>query len=237
MSEKKKYRHELKYLINYQEYFLIRSRVRSVLPSDSNVDGDGSYTVRSLYFDDYNNSSYYDKYAGILKRAKHRIRIYNYSDQRINYEKKNKYGQYNHKETALITKEQFYAILSGDFEFLLKSPNSLLSKLYYECRINLLRPRIIVDYEREPYVLAAGDVRLTFDKNIRAGIDGFDIFDKDIPTIETMDPGTLVMEVKYTEFLPNIVRDILASSSALYVESSKYILCCDKMLHTRGFNT
>lgn len=236
MSETAKYRHEFKYLINYQEYLLIRSRVRNILPVDSNADGDGTYTVRSLYFDDYNNSSYYDKYAGILKRAKHRIRIYNYSDQRINYEKKNKHGQYNHKQTALITKEQFYSTLRGDYKYLLNSKSELLHRLYYECTVNLLRPRIIVDYEREPYILAAGDVRLTFDKNIRAGIDGFDIFDKDIPTVETMDPGTLVMEVKYTEFLPNIVRNILNSSTALYVESSKYILCCDKMLHTRGFN-
>lgn len=236
MAGSMKYRRELKYLINYQEYLIIRSRVKNVLSADANVNSNDSYTVRSLYFDDYTNSSYYDKYAGILKRAKHRIRIYNYSDRRINYEKKNKHGQYNHKQTELLTKDQFYAILQGDYGYLLGSTSNLLNKLYYECTVNLLRPRIIVDYEREPYVLAAGDVRITFDRNIRAGIDGFDIFDKNIPTVETMEPNTLVMEVKYTEFLPAIVRDILTSSAALYVESSKYILCCDKMLHTRNFN-
>lgn len=236
MTEMKRYRHELKYLISYQEYILIRSRIKYILSSDQNVDMDGTYTVRSLYFDDYNNSSYYDKYAGVLKRAKHRIRIYNYSDKRINYERKKKYDQYNHKQSELITKDQFYAILRGDYSHLMGSRSNLLNELYYEFAVNLLRPRIIVDYEREPYALAAGDVRVTFDKNIRAGIDGFDIFDTNIPTVETMETGTLVMEVKYTEFLPNIVRNILGASSALHVQSSKYILCCDKMLHIRSFN-
>lgn len=227
------YRHEMKYIINYQDHALISSRLKSVLSSDANVASDGSYTVRSLYFDDYNNSSYEDKYAGILKRAKHRIRIYNNSDKRINFEKKNKIGQYNHKISSLMTKEQVYGVIQGDYSVLLKNSSDLLKVFYHECVSNLMRPRVVVDYEREPYVMAAGDVRITFDKNIRAGVDGFDIFDADMPTVETMDPGLLVMEVKFTEFLPSIIRRILPSNAANYTEVSKYILCCDKTIHRR----
>lgn len=231
-----RYRHELKYLINFQEYIIIRSRVQNVLSRDANVDSTGFYTVRSLYFDDFYNSAHVDKYSGVLKRAKHRIRIYNYSEDRINFEKKNKYEKYNHKQSALMTKDLFYAILQGDYSQLLAGNSELLKAFYYECTVNLMRPRIIVDYEREPYVMAAGDVRITFDRNIRAGLDGFDIFDPNIPTVETMEPNFLVMEVKFTEFLPNIIRNILPSSAALYTESSKYVLCCDKMLHIRNSN-
>ncbi|MBE0671822.1 MAG: polyphosphate polymerase domain-containing protein [Anaerolineales bacterium] len=228
-----KYRHEMKYIINYRDHALIRSRLRNVLSSDANVEADGSYTVRSLYFDDYNNRAYEDKYAGVLKRAKHRIRIYNYSDKRISFEKKNKIGQYNNKQTAAMTKEQVDAVVRGDYSVLLSSSSDLLKVFYHECMTNLMRPRVVVDYEREPYVMAAGDVRITFDKNIRAGVDGFDIFDSKMPVIETLEPGLLVMEVKFTEFLPNIVREILSANAANYTTVSKYVLCCDKTNHRR----
>jgi hypothetical protein len=189
--------------------------------------------VRSLYFDDYYNNSYNDKYAGILERSKHRIRIYNQSDKTINYEKKHKTGPYNLKRTASITKAQFYGVLEGRYNVLLESPNTLLQMFYHECMTNLMRPRVVVDYEREPYVMEAGDVRITFDKNIRAGVGGFDIFEGELPMIETLEPGLLVMEVKFTEFLPAIVRQILPTRSANYTTVSKFILCCDKTQHLR----
>lgn len=228
-----KYRHELKFIINYREHALISSRIRNLLRSDANVDSDGSYTVRSLYFDDYYNHSYHDKYAGILERSKHRIRIYNQSDKTIKYEKKHKTGQYNLKRTASITKAQFYDVLEGHYGVLLESSSPLLQVFYHECMTNLMRPRVVVDYEREPYVMEAGDVRITFDKHIRAGVEGFDIFNDEMPMIETLDPGLLVMEVKFTEFLPNIIRRILPSTAANYTEVSKFILCCDKTHHLR----
>lgn len=231
-----KYRHELKYFISYQEYALILARVQTILSRDKNVSSDGSYTVRSLYFDDFYNNSYEEKYAGLASRAKHRIRIYNYSEQRISFEKKNKYDRYNWKQTTFMTKEQVSGILQGDYSHLLKSKDNLLMSFYYECKSNLMRPRIIVDYEREPFVMEAGDVRITFDKNIRAGIDGFNIFDRKIPTVEIMEPNYLVMEIKFTEFLPSIIRDILPSTAVNYMSVSKYVLCCDRMLHTRNSN-
>lgn len=232
-----KYRHELKYIINYRDHALIRSRLRGVLSSDANVAEDGSYTVRSLYFDDYNNSAYDDKYAGVLKRAKHRIRIYNHSDRRISFERKNKIGQYNNKQTAPMTKEQVYGVLQGNYDVLLNNSSDLLGVLYFECTSNFMRPRVVVDYEREPYVMEAGDVRITFDRNIRAGMHSFDIFDPGLPMIEALEPGLLVMEVKYTEFLPKIVRTLLSSSVANYTEVSKYILCCDKTNRLRASHT
>ncbi len=231
-----KFRHERKYLINYRDYALIKLRLRNLMPADANVDSDGSYTVRSLYFDDYYNHAYNDKFAGVQNRSKHRIRIYNYSDSTIKFEKKIKSGLYNHKLSASLTRSQFYDILRGDYEFLLKSSNSLLQIFYHECMSNFMRPRVVVDYEREPYTMAAGDVRITFDRNVRAGLMGFDIFDNRMPTIEALDPGLLIMEVKFTEFLPGMIRRILQVNPANYLALSKYIMCCDKVLHKQIIN-
>ena len=228
-----RYRHEFKYMINYQDYTLIKMRLKSLLSVDTHADSDDSYSVRSLYFDDYYNHAYYDKYAGVLNRSKYRIRIYNHSDRTINLEKKIKTGQYNYKQTAPMTKDEVHAVLQGNYECLLKSSNNLLRVFYHECMSNLMRPRVVVDYEREPYIMEAGDVRITFDKNIRAGVEGFDIFDDAMPMIETLSPGLLIMEVKFTEFLPNVMRKILPSKASEYIAVSKYILCCDKTLHLR----
>lgn len=230
------FRHELKYLINYQDYMLIKLRLRSLMPTDAYADSDGSYSVRSLYFDDYYNHAYNDKYAGVQQRSKYRIRIYNHSEKTVHLEKKVKSGQYNRKLTASLTKNQFYDILQGNYEFLLKSPNNILQVFYHECMSNFMRPRVVVDYEREPYTIEAGDVRITFDKNVRAGLEGFDIFDVGMSTTETLDPGLMIMEVKFTEFLPNVVQRILPSHAAEYIAVSKYILCCEKVMHKQITN-
>jgi len=230
-----KFRHELKHLINYREHALIRLKLQSLLSFDANTDADGSYFVRSLYFDDMYNTAYNDKYAGVQNRTKYRIRIYNNSDKTINLEQKNKRGSYNLKQTARMTKEQVYGVLDGNYEVLLQDSNNLLGVFYHECVSKMMRPRVIVDYEREPYIMEAGDVRITFDKHIRAGAENFDIFDPDLPTVETLDPGLLVLEVKFTEFLPNILRKILPlNTSAEYDAISKFILCCDKTNHIRN---
>src|SRR5689334_18805461 len=145
-----KFRHELKHLINYREHALIQLKLQSLLSPDTNTDSDGSYTVRSLYFDDMYNHAYNDKYAGVQNRTKYRIRIYNNSDKTINLEKKTKRVSYNYKQTAPMTKEQVYAVLDGNYEVLLKDNNNLLSVFYHECVSNMMRPRVVVDYEREP---------------------------------------------------------------------------------------
>ena len=228
-----KYRHEVKYLINYQDYKLICLRLSQVLQQDTHVTDTGSYTVTSLYFDDYFNSAYHEKYAGIFERCKYRIRIYNQSDSVINFERKLKKNRFIHKDTTLLTRQEFDWILAGQYQFLRESSSNLLRIFYYECTSNLLRPRVVVSYEREPYVMAAGTVRISFDKNLRAGLGGWDIFSTTMPALEVLPAGMLIMEVKFTEFLPEILRKILPQQATDYAAVSKYILCCDKTLHNR----
>ncbi len=228
-----KYRNELKYLIKYHDYTFIKLRLKQLLSLDPYVNFGDSYHVRSLYFDDYYNTAYNDKYAGVLNRSKYRIRLYDLSDRTTHLERKIKTGAYNYKQTAAMTADNVHCVLQGDYEFLLQSADNLLKVFYHECISNLMRPRVVVDYEREPYTMEAGDVRITFDMNIRAGIDGFDIFNKEMSTIEVLPAELLIMEVKFTEFLPNVIRTILPSEAADYTAVSKFILACDKTMHRR----
>ena len=101
---------------------------------------------------------------------------------------------------------------------------------------NVMRPRVIVDYEREPWILDAGTVRITFDMNVRAAVGGFDIFDSTLPVLPVLETGKLVMEVKFTEFLPQVVRDLLPGKAQELTSASKYVLCYDKASYLRGFD-
>ncbi len=232
-NDARNYRYELKYYIRYSDRDLLKYRFAGLLQRDGNVDANGEYKVRSLYFDDYWNSAYETKMMGIQKRYKYRIRIYNDSDTVIHLERKLKYSSCTAKEKAILTRNDVYSILEGRYAFLRNSSQPLCREFYYECITKVLRPQVVVDYEREPFVFCPGDIRITFDRCIRAGNASFDIFDKNLPTMETMDGGCLVMEVKYSGFLPKMIKKALPIGADC-TSVSKYVLCCDKRIDLYG---
>ena len=121
-SHTETYRHELKYLISWADKAELTTRMSPVLKLDPHATN-GGYFIRSLYFDDYWNTAYEEKDAGVLLRKKYRIRIYNCSDRSIKLERKKKFGSYIYKEAAPLTHAEFDAILAGDYDFLLHSPH------------------------------------------------------------------------------------------------------------------
>lgn len=231
------YRHELKFIINYAEYAVIRMRMRAVMKRDQHVNANGMYTIRSLYFDDYHNSAYNEKYMGILDRQKYRIRIYNNSDSVISLERKIKWNSYVNKQVSRLTREQADEIIKGKYDCLVECNDPLQQVFYHECRSNVMRPRAVVDYEREPYIMDAGNVRVTFDQHVRVGVEGWDIFNEKMSMIEMLDPNYLVMEVKFSEFLPSIIQSMLPQKATDFVAVSKYVLGCDMTLYRRAFDS
>lgn len=229
-----RYRNEWKYLLSEAEAELLRLRMKPVFQLDSHA-GENGYTIRSLYFDDYFDRAFEEKEMGIFSRCKYRIRIYNFSDTSIKLERKKKVGSYIFKEDARLTRKEVEQILEGEFDFLLHSPQSLCREFYIECTSCVMRPRVIVDYERIPYIQEAGTVRITFDRHVRAAVLGNDIFDPELPALETLDPGREIMEVKFTEFLPQIVRNILPPSASEFTAVSKYVLCYQKTQYRNGW--
>lgn len=169
--------------------------------------------------------------VGVGERQKWRIRIYNYSDSRISLERKKKSGSYIHKDSAGITKEEYEKIINQDYLFLLYHREPLCREFYYECVARLQRPKVIVDYEREPFICREGDVRITFDSDVRAAIGGWDIFDPGLPVLSVLEENTLVLEVKFTEFLPGLIQEVLPLSGQEFLAVSKYTLCYERAYH------
>jgi hypothetical protein len=225
MSDLTTFRHEFKYYINYIEYESLRRRLKTVLKHDKHSNNGGDYHIRSLYFDDLSNTSLYEKQAGILDRKKFRIRIYNISDSVIKLEKKSRIGQYINKESAFLTLKNYKDIINGDVSFLKYSDNNLFREFYLQYTTRLIRPNVIVDYVREAYTHDLSNIRITFDKFLRTGLNNLEIFNKNMPTIDVIEEPKMIMEVKYDHFLPDYIRDVLQIKTSQRYAISKFVIC------------
>lgn len=232
-TEQYAFRHELKYLVTSLQKEIIAERLGCFLGRDAHVEN-GIYTIRSLYFDDRMHSAYEEKLMGTECRKKYRIRCYNYSDQTIRLECKNKQGSYIYKEAAALTREEADRIIAGDCGFLASREEPVCQTFYYQCVANQLHPVVVVDYERIPFVFDPGEVRITFDCNLREAVLTGTLFDAGLPVFHVMGADELIMEVKYTTFLPEFIRDILTTQEAVHVAASKYVMCCDSRIYHRG---
>ena len=221
------FRHEIKYLITNRDCEVLRHRLKDILRLDENTTG-SEYSVRSMYFDDYWASAYNDKVDGHSDRKKYRIRTYDLNPDNIRLECKIKSGSYVNKQSVSLSKDEYDKIIEGDYAFLLKRREGLCGMFYFELTGRVARPSVIVDYEREPYILDAGTVRVTLDKNVRAIAPGFGLLYGDAPCRHVLEPGKAVLEVKYTEFLPTLIRQLLPLRGAELGAVSKYVLCSEK---------
>jgi hypothetical protein len=163
-----------------------------------------------------------EKINGLNRREKFRIRFYNDDHSFIRLEKKVKNNGLCAKLSEPITKEECISLMQGDMDFLRNSGKDLFIELYTKMKEQLLRPKTIVDYTREAYVYKTGNVRITFDKCIRTGAYSKDLFHKDLPTVQSIDSRYMVLEVKYDEFLPEIIQDIIQTNDRSATAISKY---------------
>ena len=218
-------RHELKFFINPAEVEALRARLRPVLWMDSHCVGGRPYVIRSLYFDDIADSAFNEKQAGVMQRDKYRIRIYRYSDKEIFLERKRKLGDLIQKSSVQITRRLCDQIISGDPTGLQRSSNQLLQDVYVQMRTRLLRPKVIVDYAREAYLHPAEDTRITFDLNLHSALHSIDLFNPHLPTVCPHDRNVEILEVKFNNYLPDYVANLLHGIEAERSAVSKYILC------------
>ncbi|MCW4016536.1 MAG: polyphosphate polymerase domain-containing protein [Candidatus Bathyarchaeota archaeon] len=218
-------RHELKYPIDFMQYQLLRKKLSLVLKPDPHTGPDGCYHIRSLYFDDFKNSAFFDKQAGVARRKKYRIRIYNYSDKLIKFECKAKYNQYVNKECAKLSREEADKIVAGDVSFLANSENSLLREFYLECRHKLLRPVVIVDYLREAYIHPVGNVRITFDMGLHTNLGPISLFEHNTSTIRVDEHQFIILEVKFDDVLPLHIRGLFPTNIRPQAALGKFSAC------------
>lgn len=220
-----KYRHELKFKISNSAAEILKQKLSLILGKDKNAYyEDGSYLIKSLYFDDRDSSSYYEKMDGVLYRKKYRIRMYNDVDTFIRLEKKMKHNNFTAKEQMLISKDIYSKILDGKIDEI-ENPEGLLLEFITNYKNKGFVPSVIVEYHRTAFTYPISDVRITFDSNIQSSLYNYDLFNTSYPRYIVDEPGKQVLEVKFNEILPLHIANILNDIPACREAVSKFAIC------------
>lgn len=224
-----RYRHELKYNINSGVYEILKGRLSAVMPKDKNAPN-GIYRVTSLYFDNIYRTAYRDKVSGALNRKKFRIRTYNLDKSKIRLEEKIKDDNVGYKKSAWLTYDEYLSVIGGNSGFLSEERFSETagSDFFTSVCASGLKPSVIVDYMREPFICSAGNVRITLDSRLSVCYNTFDMFSQDALYNSVFGKGQAVLEVKYDGFLPLYINELLSGLPLMQESVSKFVLCTDR---------
>jgi len=218
-------RRELKYYIKYIDYINLKNKISCFFFKDKNSNREGWYNVRSLYFDNKSNNGYYQKIAGIEKRNKYRIRIYNQSYDPIKLEIKTKINNVIFKESTIIDIRDINKIISGDYSCLLNYKSAAANKIYYVFSKDHYRPVIIIDYRRDAYYLDLNDIRITFDSRIKKDeLNLSELFTYNTNMSPVLSHNKIIMEIKYNDNIPVWIKKLLQLPSFERCAISKYTL-------------
>ncbi len=218
-----KFRHEYKHIINPSDLYSVRSRLSAVLPHDKFAKADGTYKISSLYFDNVYDKALREKIDGVNNREKFRIRLYNDDPSFIKLEKKSKKNGLCLKVSQRLTADETERIIKGDIDWMRDSGKELLLELYAKMQYQQLRPTVIVSYTREAFVYPPGNVRVTLDYDIRTALKATDLLNP--MRVEILTGTNIVMEVKYDEYFPSIIRDLVQVPDRRASAFSKYAKC------------
>lgn len=221
------YRYEKKYIINNLQMEILKNNLSATLYKDSNIkNNDGSYFIRSMYFDDYKDTSYNQVIDGISKREKYRIRYYDLDSSYITLEKKSKVNNLGKKDKDKLTKEEVENFIKG-IENVGDKP--VVNELERVIKTRFYKPVIIIDYQRRAFTYPINDVRITLDYNISCSYQIEKFFDNDINSIPLMEKNTAILEVKYNDFLPDVIKQIINIKNLEVTSFSKYSLGRDML--------
>lgn len=231
----RKYRHELKFLCDEKELFHIESKIRHICRLDKHTGDASDYSIKSLYFDTLTDRCYSENMAGADCRKKYRIRIYNNQTETIHLECKYSCHSLKAKDICSITRTQCENLMKGLslWESLGETDSredpggrELLRRFLAERDMEILSPKVIVEYVRTPYVFPVGNVRITFDRIIRSSREISSFLGRTSALQSILPQGMHILEVKYDQMLPGAILELVSGGQDLQRTSfSKYALC------------
>lgn len=216
------YRVENKYVVSDSDLIILENRLKNIMDVDMHQDGD-CYQIKTLYFDDIFNSCLESNDSGVDYRKKYRIRTYGTDRKVINFEIKEKRNGFTKKSVCPLTEDEYNKILNGDIN--LCDDRKPINELFLQMRFNVMEPKIIIGYERTAFVYNSGNVRITIDRNIKVSRECSSFLDeKTSGFVSVMPAGNHILEVKYDEFLPDIIAKQLEIKKLRQTAFSKYYL-------------
>lgn len=217
------FRSESKFMVSRKDLLILKYKLKNVMPYDSYCNGK-TYNVRTIYFDSIDNKCFYDNADGLDQRYKLRIRMYNRSINDIKLECKYKEMGNTKKVYCKINKKLCDKLLNGEQLCYSECNNQVLRKLYIEQKINNFVPKIIIEYDRLAFAEKTGNVRITFDTNIRTSRYLNRFYESNIYARPLLEPNIDILEIKYDELLPDYIKRIVDNGQLSKTSFSKYYL-------------
>lgn len=214
-------RREIKHEMTKMDCYLLRNKLKHYMELDPHAKVNGTYSIRSVYFDNFDNKVMNQKKEGLFERDKFRVRLYDSNATVLNLEKKSKRNNLTYKQKCSITAAEYEKIRIGDINWMENDARTLMQDLYWQMTMLQLKPLTVVDYEREVFIYKHGNVRVTFDSSIRTSLRNNDVLNPHIAMVDT-EPDVVILEVKYDEFLPNVIKQLLQVSDMRAGAYSKY---------------
>lgn len=226
MKTDKIYRNEWKYICSSARMEVLEQRLAAVLERDIHSASSGNYEIHSLYFDDYQDSCAKENEAGLPRRFKYRIRYYGASPEQLRLEYKEKLYGRCHKETCVLTPEQYQEIIEGNArELFWKTEHPLLKRFCVDVMTRMFAPKAIVDYERTAYVEPIANIRITLDRNISVSGDTEHFLGGDYQKFPLLPKGQHVLEAKFDYVLPQYLKRLIPDRNGLVQTAfSKYYM-------------
>ncbi|WP_081799483.1 polyphosphate polymerase domain-containing protein [Neobacillus jeddahensis] len=181
----------------------------------------GKYLIRSVYFDNFDNKVLTQKKEGFVERDKFRVRLYDHNIDYMNLEKKSKRNNLTFKQKCRITATEYELMNVGDIAWMETDSRPLIQELFVQMTLYQLKPVVVVDYEREVFIYEYGNVRVTFDSKIKTSFRNPNLLNPDLAMVET-NPDIVILEVKYDDFLPDVIKQLLQVHDRRKGTYSKY---------------
>jgi len=223
-------RFELKYIVTLKQAEIFKKALRAYLLPDEHGNGNGRYTLTSLYYDSPDMRCYWEKVDGIKFRRKLRIRRYVTDepltmDTPVFVEIKQRIDRVTQKRRIVLSYRDAMR-LCNDRQFPEEySPEdeTALNEMYaYLWQYNL-RPVSIVQYERQAFIGTDYDIglRVTFDTSLQYQTRNL-LLHEEPSTLPMLPPDRVVMEIKVNERIPYWLTEMIAAHNLNMTRISKY---------------
>jgi SPX domain protein involved in polyphosphate accumulation len=223
-------RYEFKFPLDLRKREEVELEVANFMSFDGHVHPElhNAYYVRSLYYENDSATHYYEKIDGVKERRKFRLRTYGkefISSLPIYLEEKNRDGDRVRKHRIPIDPSHLPAFCSPERYTELHEVFSgvdLVGRFLFDAFRRSLKPKLLVDYVRRPYVSAYDmNFRVTFDSVLMSAKT-----DSLFPPVGEnwmhSFAGFTILEVKFHRRIPAWFHRIIQAHNLRRVSFSKF---------------
>ena len=216
-------RQEFKYYTSNNEIYVLRNSLQKLMKIDQNANLNRLYTVTSLYFDTPYESNFSEKVDGIISREKFRIRKYSTS-KIFKFESKKKIENVIEKQSQIINNYQVNDLLNANYKLINNNKSKFLNNSFIKLKAEGYKVKNIVEYDREAYYLPYGNIRITFDLNLRTYNTDTNFNKISNSSIKILPNNTNILEVKFSLPLPDYLKNLLSKTIATRCSISKFVM-------------